>query len=126
MSKDKTKNKLKFKFVFDDGYNPVFANGVWGGMTSRGELNMNFFHERLPVPHSVVMEIGEGGVIGQELSRDPGPEDSVMIRYVTTGVVLSYGDAKAIHQWMGDHLKRFEKEAGIERLLTSSGEGADG
>ncbi|MGE4505654.1 MAG: hypothetical protein AB7D51_09925, partial [Desulfovibrionaceae bacterium] len=82
MPKDTAKNGLKFKFVFGDDYNPVFANGVWGGMTAKGELNMNFFHERLPLPHSVVMAVGENGTLGQELERDPGPDDQVVIRYV--------------------------------------------
>jgi hypothetical protein len=126
MSKDTAKNGLKFKFVFGDDYNPVFANGVWGGMTAKGELNMNFFHERLPLPHSVVMAVGENGTLGQELERDPGPDDQVVIRYVTTGVVLNYSDAKAIHQWMGEHLKRFEREAGLSHPQENSGDSADG
>ncbi len=38
--------EIKFTFIFPDDYNPAFANGVWGGVTPKGELNMNFYLER--------------------------------------------------------------------------------
>lgn len=40
------KNELKFKYIFDDSYNPVYVNGAHGGVTPRGELVVNFYLER--------------------------------------------------------------------------------
>lgn len=31
-------SQLTFKYIFDDDYNPTFANGVYGGVTPSGEF----------------------------------------------------------------------------------------
>lgn len=101
------KKEIRFKYIFADDYSPIYVNGVWGGVTPKGEVNMNFFLERHPVPHSVYYEVGPDGTMGKESRRDP--DESMFIRHVQTGVVMNYGDAKAIHKWLGEQLQILEK-----------------
>jgi hypothetical protein len=102
--------EIRFKFVYPDDYNPVFANGVWGGVTPKGELNMNFFLERHPVPKSVYHGLNEDGTMGQETRRDP--EKRMYIRYLVAGVVMNYGEAKSFHAWLTSKLEEIETKFG--------------
>ena len=85
-----------------------------GGITPKGEINMNFFLERVPLPKSVFHEIRDGSIVGPEIRRDP--DEKLLIRYVTTGVVLNYGDAKSIHEWLGSRLKEFEDKFNLTEV----------
>ncbi|MEE8584157.1 MAG: hypothetical protein V3T83_04825 [Acidobacteriota bacterium] len=46
--------ELDFFFEYDPAYRTVPANGVWGGMTPRGEFLMDFYVEALAVPEQTV------------------------------------------------------------------------
>lgn len=108
------KEYMEFKYVFPDDYNPVYANGAWGGYTTKGEFVINFFQERGPIPKSITYEIEEGNRIGKEIKRKPSDHENLTIRYITTGITLNYVDAKTIHSWLGDMLRKFESESGLD------------
>ena len=112
---DNKTDQITFKFIFPDDYNPVFANGVHGEITPRGEIVMHFVQERRPVPTSIIHSVGEDGTLGPETHRKPESLQSLVIKYVTTGVTLSYADAKSIHAWLGNMLDHFERSAGISQ-----------
>ncbi len=112
---DDKNDQLTFKFIFPEDYNPVFANGVHGEITPRGEIVMHFVQERRPIPKSITHSVGEDGRLGPEIQREPGSEKSLVIKYVTTGVTLNYADARSIHAWLGNMLDHFEKSAGINQ-----------
>jgi hypothetical protein len=111
---DKT-DKITFKFIFPEDYNPVFANGVHGEITPRGEIIMHFVQERRPIPKSITHSVGEDGRLGPETHRKPESVQSLVIKYVTTGVTLSYTEARSVHAWLGNMLDHFERSAGISR-----------
>lgn len=92
---------VEFKYVFSDDYNPVYANGAHGGPSPKGEMVVNFFVERPALPYKVRNELTPEGTIGKEVGREPSEDHPRMVRYVTTGVVLSYESAKSIHEWLG-------------------------
>ena len=105
----KEKGKIEFKYIFPEDYNPAYANGAYGGLSSKGEIVINFYTERVPLPYSVVNELDEeNGVIGDELKRDPKNEHPLMVRFITGGVILSPSSAKTIHEWLGKHLAVLE------------------
>ncbi len=60
------KPEIKFKYVFSYNYNPVYVNGAHGGISPRGELVVNFYLERPPLPNSIAHEINQNGTIGNE------------------------------------------------------------
>lgn len=111
MSEDQ--KTIKFKYVFDGSYNPKFANGVYGGQNFKGEFVLNFYQERQPIPKTVEYEVKEDGKLGEEVQKDPADHDQIMIRYITTGVTMNYGDAKSFYNWFGNMIKSFEQQAGI-------------
>jgi hypothetical protein len=102
------KPQITFKYIFTYDYNPLYVNGAHGGVSPRGELVVNFYMERPPLPNSVSHEINQNGTIGAESSVDPGDLHASLVRYVSTGVVLSPQTARDLHSWLGDKIREIE------------------
>ena len=102
------KPELTFKYVFNYSYNPTYVNGAHGGLSPRGELIMNFYLERLPLPASMTHEINPNGTIGNQVAEEPADLKSSMVRFVDSGVILNYESARNIHAWLGERLQEME------------------
>lgn len=107
MSHDK-KQEITFKYIFNYAYNPVYVNGAHGGLSPRGELVMNFYLERPPLPEEIRHEINPNGTIGAVTGEEPHNLGSSMVRFIDSGVVLNYESARNIHHWIGERLKEME------------------
>jgi len=112
------KPELKFKYIFDYGYNPVYVNGAHGGVSPRGELVMNFYLERMALPESISHEINLNGTIGKETAAEPDDLAQSMVRFIEAGVVMNYQNARELHLWLGERVKELEAleqaKAGIQ------------
>jgi hypothetical protein len=102
------KPELKFKYIFDYGYNPIYVNGAHGGVSPRGELIMNFYLERMALPESITHEINPNGTIGKETAAEPDDLANSMVRFIESGVVMNYQNAKELHLWLGERIKEME------------------
>ena len=102
------KPEVNFKYIFNYAYNPVYVNGAHGGISPRGELVMNFYLERPPLPNEITHEINPNGTIGEVVSEDPEDLKNSMVRFIDNGVILNYESARNIHFWIGERLKELE------------------
>ena len=98
------KPELTFKYVFNYGYNPTYVNGAQGGFSPRGEMVINFYLERQPLPESISHEITSEGAIGRETSVEPKDLAGSMVRFIDTGVVMSYEPNTLAQQFTVDVL----------------------
>jgi len=103
------KPELTFKYVLSCDYNPSYVNGAQGGFSPRGEMVINFYLERQPLPESITHEITPEGAIGREIGVEPKNLAGSVIRYIETGVVMSYENARLFHTWMGDKLRELDE-----------------
>jgi len=103
------KPEITFKYIFNYGYNPTYVNGAQGGFSPRGEMVIHFYLERQPLPESLTHEISPEGAVGREVSVEPEDLSGSMVRFVDTGVVMSYENARLFHLWMGDKLREIEE-----------------
>ena len=103
------KPEVKFKYLFNYGYNPTYVNGAQGGFSPRGEMVINFYLERQPLPEAISHEITPEGAIGQETSVEPSDLLKTMVRFIDTGVVMNYENARVFHAWLGEKLHEVEK-----------------
>ena len=103
------KPEMTFKYVFTYDYSPTYVNGAHGGISPRGELVMNFYLERQPLPNSISHEITPAGTIGPETGVEPSDLGRSLVRQVTTGVVLSHSTARELHFWLGEKLKEMDQ-----------------
>ncbi len=102
------KPELKFKYIFNYGYNPTYVNGAHGGISPRGELVVNFYLERMALPESITHEINPNGTIGNEVASEPEDLKNSLVRFIETGVVLNYQGARDLLMWLGDRVKEME------------------
>lgn len=101
-------NEMTFKYIFQYDYSPVYVNGAHGGVSPRGELVMNFYLERQPLPNALSHEITPAGTIGAETSVDPSDLGRSLVRQVINGVVVNYQTARELHYWLGEKVKEME------------------
>ena len=103
------KPEITFKYIFNYGYNPAYVNGAQGGFSPRGEMVIHFYLERQPLPESISHEITSEGAIGREIGVEPEGLTGSMVRFIDTGVVMSYETARVFHAWLGDKLREMEE-----------------
>ena len=101
-------NEMTFKYIFTYDYNPVYVNGAHGGISPRGELVMNFYLERQPLPNAISHEITQAGQIGPETEVEPSDLGRSLVRQVINGIVVNQQTARELHFWLGEKLKEFE------------------
>lgn len=98
--------KVTFKYYFDEDYDPEYVNGAFGGQTPNGELIINFFMDRFPIPYEVTQCFTEEDVLDENnMEIIPKPGDSKIRRVVKTGVVMSPNTAISVFQWLKLRLK---------------------
>lgn len=102
---------IKYKYIFDPNYNPIYVNGAYGGINPRGEIIVNFYLERIAIPNTQTIEV-EGNQIKEELIEEREPKDHArsFVRFIESGIILDYSNAKAIHSWLGKHIESLEND----------------
>ncbi|HEY4745854.1 MAG TPA: hypothetical protein VIH45_14415 [Desulfuromonadaceae bacterium] len=103
------KPELTFKYLFNYGYNPTYVNGAQGGFSPRGEMVIHFYLERQGLPEAITHEITPDGAIGRETSVEPADLNKSMVRFIDTGVMMNYENARVFHAWLGDKLREMEE-----------------
>lgn len=110
MTKHDSKSpEIKFKFIFADDYNPVYANGIYGGVTPQGEIVANFFFDRHALPISQSYSITQAGQLGELTTSEPNDLKKSVVRFVANGVILNIRTAKEFHNWLGEQIKLVEE-----------------
>jgi hypothetical protein len=123
----KNKQELTFKYIFPEDYNPAYVNGAHGGLSPRGELVINFYLERPPLPYAITHALTPGGTIGEELEEEPEDLKASLVRFVTGGVVLNLENARNIHAWLGDRVREMEAvEQGRAAFAAQAKDGSPG
>lgn len=98
--------EIEFVYEYDSNYKIVASNGVWGGITPRGDFRLDFFVESQSVPEKIT-NIIEDGKLGRELSREPAKR--MFTRRMQVGVLLSQRDLKTIAEFFNEQVKIFNK-----------------
>lgn len=114
--------QIQFKYVFPENYNPVYCNGAFGGISTQGEIVANFFLERMPIPNSSTYIVNPDGSLGGMVAVDPENLNDTVIRYVSTGIVLSEESAKAVYAWLGNQIQELETRKHLPQPEASEGE----
>jgi hypothetical protein len=107
---EKKLEKVRFKYIFGEHYNPVYANGCYGGPTTTGEITVHFFTERNPVPHEETFAVTPDGRVADNLGRVPELEHgtATVIRCITAGVIMNAEVARRVYEFLGRNLERVD------------------
>lgn len=110
-----SENKITFKYIYQDDFNPVYVNGAHGGINVQGEIIANFYFERLPMPYKITNEVSNEGVVGDILDTDPKDLSKSIVRYVQSGVVMNLEVAKQVYEWLGNQIKTRESQMKVQK-----------
>ena len=101
--------KVKFVYKQPDDYKIVYANGIYGGPTPRGEFKFDLFHEYGPAPESELHYVKEDGSVGGKVESEASVEEAIVIRERKIGVVMELRHAKNIASWMLTKIQEIEE-----------------
>lgn len=114
---DTVMEPVKFKYKFDQNYNPKYVNGAYGGISSMGEIIINFYLERTPLPEFQKEEIFlEDGVYKKKVVEvSPNDLEASSVRFIDTGVIFNITTAKSVHHWLGEQIKILEELSSLKK-----------
>ncbi len=104
-------SEIRIEWEYDKDYRLVPANGMWGGLTPRGDLRIEFFVEVIPTPGS-----GETALIhdagGSYKERRKTPGKATVVRKVQVGVMIPPNQISNFAEWFKDkaHKMRIKSE----------------
>ena len=96
------------RYKCKEGYAPIYANGVYGGVSCCGEIIMHFFTESTEVPIESSIQIVNNKSIGEIVTK---PQDIAMVhnKYIETGIIINLQTAKNIKDWLENHITNLER-----------------
>ncbi|MDQ1281317.1 MAG: hypothetical protein QG670_2582 [Thermoproteota archaeon] len=95
MTKDT--QKVRFLFKKSDDYKSHFINGVYGGLSTHGDVICNFFFEARELPSEELGTIDNGNLI---LSPPPEAKTIEILRELKVGIIVSPKEARDIANWI--------------------------
>jgi hypothetical protein len=103
------KAKIKFKYIYPDNYQPSYASGAFGGVSSGGDIIINFYLEHPSLPEQVVQTVNDDGSLGEAIERKPEDLKSTLVRTLQSGVILSLDEAENLHNWLTQRITEANK-----------------
>jgi hypothetical protein len=105
--------KVKVKFHIPDNHKLHFTTSVWGGINSKGMIEINFLHDRPPLPkYSVDTVDSFGNIINSEINTS----GYQVVRTVQTGVVMDIDSAKILLNWLREKIDAWELKTRREMM----------
>lgn len=102
---DPTIRSIDFHFIKSNYFRVVHCDGVWGGATPLGQLVLNVYSERQPIPVKVTTDITRDGTKVKEVRE---VKDGI-VREVEVELVLNLETAKSLTAWLERHTKNLER-----------------
>ena len=102
---DSNSNRLKFTYLKSNDFRVIKADGAWGGVTPRLEIQMSLFSERLPIPDFEEVDVSETTI----KSLRTETKTKGLIREVEAAVVLSSATARSLAKWLVDKADQIDK-----------------
>jgi len=99
---------VTFHLIKSPAFRTVHADGVWGGVTPRGGINIGFFSERGPFPRQVTYGVEATGRLGPEDANARVQRDGP-VREIEVNVVLDLTLAKSLRAWLDEKILELEE-----------------
>lgn len=116
--------KVTFLFNRPDDLKPIYVNGIYGGMTPKGELVCHFFLEMADIPLEEEVPLDKGRLQLDKITRvdrrKHDPTEIVMRRDIKATLIIPPQEIGSIANWMLDKMKA--SKIVVEKESTSQGE----
>ncbi len=99
--------EITFQYKISDNYVIYSIDGVHGGLNAQGDIIMNFFSERHPIPRRETYRTQkDGSLIPTPIETE---KTSDIIRNVNFGIALKPNTARSIANWLIDKADMIDK-----------------
>lgn len=100
-SSDQETPVVNFDYIKSNFFRVIHADGAVGGLTPTGNIQLNFWSQRRPIPKQVSHPIHQDDAgnehLGEEIKRE---QRDAVVREVESGIVMDLGTAIAIRDWL--------------------------
>ena len=108
LSETKKPKKIRFIYNKPEDYKIYPVNGLYGGITGRGDFVGHFFLERHELPDEEILPIMEDGTLGK-VGKEP-EEELKATRDLKVGIVINREQAVSVANWIIERVKAYEEE----------------
>jgi hypothetical protein len=119
--RNESPERIQYDYIKSQYFRTVHAEGIWGGITPRLGIHMDFWSERPSIPKHVAHEITSAGLIGKEILSET-INRSTIIREVEVGVTVDLGTAKQIIEWLQQRVDIIESALSQQQDINKSGD----
>ena len=106
---EKEPERVRFQFIKADDYRLIYVNGVYGGITPRGELICLFFLEYVDMLVEEVGSLKDGKLQTDKIRKiyrvKHKSGEIVVRRDLKVGLIIPIHQISSIANWMLDKLK---------------------
>jgi len=81
-------------------FRTFYVNGAYGGLSPKGEVTLNFYFEKFPLPKRTGIKLSPEGKVLAQQHELPLPEEYWTEREVQTSVVLNIEEARNFADWL--------------------------
>lgn len=106
---DVSKAKLAFHYIKSNYFRVIHADGVYGGISPKGKIQMAFFSERQPIPQQTVFAFDPksqsttGEIEGERVTREG------VVREVEANILMDLDTARTFSTWISEKIVELEK-----------------
>ncbi|MEX2213683.1 MAG: hypothetical protein WD768_06125 [Phycisphaeraceae bacterium] len=101
--------EIVFHYIKSPQFRTVHADGVHGGITPQGRIQMSVFSERFPIPVQTVQKIMDNQpgeeVVGQRVAKEG------VVREVEVNLVMDVRQAASLVKWLEQKISTFNELA---------------
>jgi hypothetical protein len=95
---------VAFDYIKSYQFRVVHADGVWGGVTNQGNVQIVFFSERQAIPRRIVHRVEEDRTLGPEIEEERVTRGG-FVREVEVDVVMNISTAIALRDWLNEKIR---------------------
>lgn len=106
MDSDDEPRSVTFHYIKSNFFRVIHADGAWGGITPRGNLQVSFWNERAPIPKQLTQEIDAGNRLGEEIGRK---SRQGIVREVEAEIVMSLECAEVFLEWFDGKVRELRQ-----------------
>jgi hypothetical protein len=107
------KETIDFHYQKGNEFRVLHVDGVYGGLSPDGYINMSVYNQRRPIPQKVVHEIDDQE-LGDEREEERESKEGV-VREVEANIVMDVNTAIALRNWIDEKLEE-ALDAGLIEL----------
>jgi hypothetical protein len=104
--------KVTYKLEPANGFQVIYVNGAWGGVTFLNNIRMELYSESIANPDLLIHEATNEGKVGNEIDRIPSmdPNQTVVLRQIHVAAIIQPDIAEAIGKWLIEQAKQAKGE----------------